>query len=261
MLKWYHEPLFKPSVKKGLFSYLIIYFGVSSILMVFLTIIISIFDKNHSFFEVLTILQMKEESLTNIQKPIYYNINTYTNFLTYLVSFVVVGFFMRDSLVSDFISVKNKKLFYGLFAGISAVLFWGISILVSNIVANFVGESDNQNMIVGMITQGGAIPIFFAVVVFAPFVEELVYRKAIFKLLEKKHVLISYLVSTIVFVVPHMISTPIDNIGNWLLLCIPYFVSAILLCLIYHKSNKNFYVVWFVHMINNLFSFIVIMLG
>ena len=93
-----------------------------------------------------------------------------------------------------------------------------------------------------------------------PLVEELIYRKAIFKLLDKKHIVLSYVVSTIVFVLPHMLSTPINNFGDWLLLCVPYFISAILLCLVYHLSKKNVYASWFVHMINNLVTFILILI-
>ena len=260
-MNFLNDPLFKPSAKKGLFCYIFIYFVVSSLLMILVASIISIVNSNYSFIDIFNLLQSSEENILEVDKPIYYNVNTYTNLFTYLISFVVVGLFMRDTIYKDFVSVKSRKLFYGLFAIISAVVFWGVSILTSNLIAGIVGESDNQNMIVGMINNKGAIPIFFAVVLFAPFVEELVYRKCIFKLLEKCPIIISYLVSTVVFVLPHMISTPMTNILNWLLMCVPYFVSAILLCLIYHKSNKNIYVVWFVHMINNLFSFIIIILG
>ena len=167
---------------------------------------------------------------------------------------------MRNHLLDDFREVKNRKLYYILFAVIGAIAFYAITLVVSAVVSYLVGESNNQNVIEGMILNGGTIPVFFAVVLCAPLVEELVYRKSIFKLLENKPIIYSYLVSVIAFVLPHMISTPMTNIGNWLLLCIPYFVSAILLCLVYQKSNKNIWVVWGIHMFNNLIAFILILL-
>ena len=167
---------------------------------------------------------------------------------------------MRNHLVNDFKEIKEKPIYFTVLAIISVILFYGISILVSYCIDKLVGVSNNQSLIEGMILNGGAIPVFFAVVIFAPIVEELIYRKAIFHFFKNKHIIVSYIVSSVIFALPHMISTPIENITDWLLMCIPYLVSAILLCLIYHLSKKNIYVVWIVHMINNLVTFILILL-
>lgn len=254
---------FQPSELKGIVSYLIVNFLLGSFVLIFLAIGISLFNKNYNFYELFELATISIEdigNLSNDKQYMYYNLNTYTNFICYLVGFIVVGFFMRNHLVNDFKGIKEKPIYYAIYMVISAILFYVISILVSYGIDQLVGVSNNQSLIEGMILNNGAIPIFFAVVVFAPIVEELIYRKAIFKLLEKKHIIISYVVSTIVFVLPHMLSTPITNFGEWLLLCVPYFVSAILLCMTYHLSKKNVYASWFVHMINNLITFILILL-
>ena len=254
---------FNPSELKGIVSYLIVNFLLGSFVLIFLAIGISIFNKNYTFIELFELSAVSIENIGTLSEDkqyIYYNLNTYTNLICYLLGFIVVCFFMRNHLVNDFKEIKEKPIYFTVLAIISAILFYGISILVSYGIDKLVGVSNNQSLIEGMILNGGAVPIFFAVVVFAPMVEELIYRKAIFKLLDKKHIALSYVVSTIVFVLPHMLSTPINNFGDWLLLCIPYFISAILLCLVYHLSKKNVYASWFVHMINNLVTFILILI-
>ena len=254
---------FKPSELKAITLYLIVNSLLGSVVLIFIASIITLFNKDYSFIQLFELAAISVEDIGNLssdQQYMYYNLNTYTNLICYLLGFIVVCLFMRNHLLDDFNELKKRPIYFGVFMLIGAILFYIISILVSYGIDQLVGVSNNQSLIEGMILNGGAVAIFFAVVVFAPMVEELIYRKAIFKLLEKKHISIAYVVSTIVFVLPHMLSTPITNIGDWLLLCVPYFISAILLCMSYHLSNKNIYVSWFIHMINNLVTFILILL-
>ncbi len=102
--------------------------------------------------------------------------------------------------------------------------------------------------------------MFVAVVICAPIVEELVYRKAIFSFLDKKPIAVAYIVSIILFTLPHMLTTSFQQPLQWFLISIPYLISALMLCVIYHVSGKNIYASWFTHMINNLVSFILICL-
>ena len=173
--------------------------------------------------------------------------------------FIGITFWMRFDLKKDFIDGKNRKGFLCLFAVISAILFYGITFVIDNYcIAPFVGVSENQKTIELSIANGGAVWMFFAVVVFAPVVEELIYRKAIFKFLEKKNIVFSYVVSVFCFTLPHMLTTNFNPPSEWFLLCIPYFVSGILLAGIYHLSGKNMFVSWFVHFMNNLLAFILL---
>ena len=165
---------------------------------------------------------------------------------------------MRHLIVNDSIKFKNNLLRNIILLPVSAVLFYIITIVVdSYIIGPLVGESTNQNTIVSIINGGGALPMFIAVVICAPLVEELIYRKAIFELFRNRSIIFCYIISTILFVLPHMISTNVI-ISKWVLLCVPYVVSAILLSFIYHISGENFYASWFVHLINNLLAFLII---
>lgn len=251
---------FKPSEVKAITSYLITNFILGSVIMIIMAFFISLFSANYSVISLIDLVSKTPDLVNEADLSMYYNINTYTNLICYLFSFLFVCLYMRHHLISDYNVAKQKPLIYILVGIGSAIIFYGVSLLVSIFIDSMVGVSENQSLIEGMILNGGAIPVFFAVVIFAPIVEELIYRKAIFHFFKNKHIIVSYIVSSVIFALPHMISTPIENITDWLLMCIPYLVSAILLCLIYHLSKKNIYVVWIVHMINNLVSFILILL-
>ena len=129
-----------------------------------------------------------------------------------------------------------------------------ITLVVEAIIANFVEDSANQAVIEAILNNGGAIPMVLATVILAPVVEELIYRKAIFYYGNKYSVACSYIVSILLFTLPHMLSSDMSNMAMWLLQCVPYALSGGLLCIIYHKSNYNIYTVILVHMTNNLIA-------
>lgn len=176
------------------------------------------------------------------------------NFIGYFLSFVAVVFFMRDDLINDFNVFKEKKKYYLLYSLIALIAFMLITLVVEAIIANFVEDSANQAVIEAILNNGGAIPMVLATVILAPVVEELIYRKAIFYYGNKYSVACSYIVSILLFTLPHMLSTDMSNMAMWLLQCVPYALSGGLLCLIYHKSNYNIYTVILVHMTNNLIA-------
>ncbi len=189
----------------------------------------------------------------------YLVVNSIGNMLGYVIMLLGVGFYMRNYLVEDTKKWKFKYRYFLWFLPVSAAAFYGISYGIDQLIGLVVSSSENQLSIEAMIQDGGAFYMFVAVVLCAPIVEELIYRKLIFSLLEKKHIIISYIISILCFTIPHMLTTSMESFGNWLLMCIPYMLSGFLLCLIYHLSGKNTYASWFAHMINNLVAFIIIL--
>lgn len=183
------------------------------------------------------------------------------NFFGYLISFIAVVFFMRDDVVTDFKSLKEKKHYYAKYITIAFFAFYGAASLVEMFLAYVVKDSANQLLIEAILNNGGAVPMVLATVLLAPVVEELIYRKAIFYFGNKYSIACSYVLSILFFTLPHMISSDMSNIGMWLLQCIPYAVSGGLLCLIYHKSNYNIYTCIIVHMANNLIACILTFIG
>lgn len=251
----------KPSMKIALIFYIFMMFLGSSL---FLFLIAFLYINNNPDIEYTTLINslsglVDPMELTDNYKKAYSIVGSLGNMLGYLVMTVVVVYYMRDHLILDASDFKVRFNKLAIYLPISAILFYIITIIVDNfIIGPMVGVSENQDSIVLMISNGGALPMFIAVVICAPLVEELIYRKAIFKLLEKKHIIIPYIVSVLFFVLPHMISTDFSNPGKWFLLSIPYVVSAILLALTYHFSGKNIYSTWFVHLMNNLVAYILI---
>lgn len=182
------------------------------------------------------------------------------NLLGYLIATVGVVFYMRDDVVTDFKDLigENKKK-YAISIPIYAVCFLLITLAIDSLVA-LIGaeESTNQQTIENILSNGGMFPMLFATVFFAPVVEELIYRKAIFSLTKPYGNLTSYLLSIVLFTLPHMLSSDMSNFGMWLLQCVPYATAGGLLCYIYHKSNYNVYASIGAHMLNNLIACVLV---
>lgn len=185
------------------------------------------------------------------------------NFFGYLISTVLVMFFLRDALKNDFLDLKERRKFHLWYIPLTMVGAYIISLIVEFLVGLVASESANQFTIEMILRHGGLLPMIFATVIFAPIVEELIYRKAIFKICnanDKKGIILSYVISILLFTLPHVITTNRDNFGIWLLQCVPYALSGFLLCFIYHKSNYNIYTSIAAHMFNNLVAVIMVVL-
>ncbi len=174
----------------------------------------------------------------------------YGNFFGYLIAFIGVTFFMRDELKSDLSKMKANKFKYPIYA----ILFFVLTFLVDFLFQLIVESSVNQSTIELILNYSGKYVMIIAVVVFAPIVEELIYRKAIFSLTKGNRIYVSYLISIVLFTLPHMLSSDMSNIFVWILQSIPYMFSAFLFCLIYHKSNFDIYSTIFAHILNNLIA-------
>ena len=178
----------------------------------------------------------------------------YGNLVAYLLSFVLVVIFMRKQLIDDFKNLKENPSYYIIYSIAFGIAFVVLSLVIDIVISQFVDASTNQATIENIIYNGGAIPMIISVVFLAPIVEELIYRKAIFKLNENKNIAFSYFLSIVLFTLPHMISSDVSNILNWFLQCIPYASCGFMLCYIYDKSNRNIYTVIIAHMMNNLLA-------
>lgn len=186
-----------------------------------------------------------------------YFVQGISNFITYLIAFAVVVFYTRDLIVTDFKDLINRRTKLGWMIPLMAVAFTGIAFLIDLLVSQAVKSSNNQNTIVQILKTGSAPFMIICTVLFAPVVEELVYRKCIFSMLKDRLGLVwCYILSTVLFALPHMISTPLvnGNVGIWLLQSLPYFLSGALLCLVYHLSKFNIYATITAHILNNVLA-------
>lgn len=260
------NPFFQPSKTIAVVGYVLLYLLGSSFILIGIAMIYnSACHLGLGLNELSEVLAIQDFSKLDAKlRGLYVVSNSLGNFFIYLLSFIVVGFFMRNYLKED---AKGLVLGYKKLAWLiplCALAGYGISYLVDFGIEKAIHQTSvNQSSIELLIHNGGAVWMFFAVVVFAPIVEELIYRKAIFEYLKKFPIALSYIVSIVLFTTPHMISTFMDQSHTVLenfLISIPYILSGFLLCLTYHISNKNIYASWFFHFVNNLLSFIILFL-
>jgi membrane protease YdiL (CAAX protease family) len=180
------------------------------------------------------------------------------NLTGYLLSFIALCFFLRKDLKEDLFKLKDDKKFFLIFISISIVVFITIVYLFNYLFKRIgIEESNNQKAIEGMFKYGYGAIMIIPTLLFAPMVEELIYRKCVFYFLRNLHPLFSYVTSVALFSLPHMITTSSDA-KNWFLALLLYIIPAILLSLIYHKGKKNIYASFIVHFINNLVAVILI---
>ena len=125
-----------------------------------------------------------------------------------------------------------------------------------------------------MILNSGSLELFLysiVLVVFAPIVEELIFRKSVFQILKKfkfsttKKIIISGLL----FGLLHVLSTIISYIATGadsmtiiieLVYSLPYIGTGFILSYIYAETNENIATPIFAHMFNNAMSCVAIFL-
>lgn len=247
----------KPSKVGMLASYLLIYTIASSIIMLVIATIVG--EKyGVSNMEIISCLAGtldREECL--IPSSIT---NAFTMFFTYGLLIITVCFYARNFLVKDFREIKKSPWRSLILAVVLAGVFYGLSYGIEWLISLGIGEqtSENQKQIVDMFKYGSATFSFITVVVFAPLVEELIYRKLIFETFNRWSIILSYVVSTVLFGMMHMISTTNADVKTFFLLSVSYFSAGALLCGVYHISKQNVWISTFAHILNNLIAAIII---
>ncbi len=195
--------------------------------------------------------------ITNLEFEAYYIGSGIGNALTYLLMGIGILFYMRDEFKNDFLILKEKPKFYSLYIPLTSIVFAGAAIGLSLWFGSFVESSQNQVLIENIMKYAGAVPMIISTVLIAPIVEEAIYRKCIFHYLKRYPVWLSYVASTILFALPHMLTTS-KSFGTWCLIAIPYLLDGLMLAAIYHLSKKNIYASIAAHMLNNLIAVILI---
>lgn len=253
---------FKTNPVTIIFVYLIVYiFGALLASVVVSMIAANVFSITVP--EAFKILALSTKEVASQGKEnIYYFVQSWSNFITYVVLFILVVFFARGYFKEDLKKFSKKNI---LIIVISAILFAALS-QGMNHLASFLNQkitgssvtSENEVLIEKMILSGYKVPMFLSVALFAPVVEELVYRKALIELSQKLPKWAYYLIISFIFAILHMTSSFGIHFGVWIILFLVYFISSLLLILIYELTNKNIYSSIFVHMVNNIVSFIFI---
>ena len=160
-------------------------------------------------------------------------------FFTYFTSSFIFLFIYKDKLKND-LNTKNI---------IIIVLFLVLSFISNIILVNLLNqEASNQEIAVSMLKSFPLLGIP-AICLFAPFVEEIIYR------LPYKKNWLSIIISTIVFTFAHISNFSLIQI----LFFIPYLFLSISFSFAYFK-NENIILSTTTHILNNLISVVLLLI-
>ena len=177
------------------------------------------------------------------------------NFLAYFLACAGIILWMRNDFISDFNKIKENKKWYSIIIPVFAIGFAAIAFGIDMLFGLWTPGSENQTTIESLLRSDAMIPMIISTIIFAPIVEEMIYRKAIFSLAKDTSLPLAYTMSIVLFALPHMLSTA-SSVGMWFLQLIPYLLCGALLCVVYHLSKYNVYASIAAHMLNNLVAVI-----
>lgn len=177
-------------------------------------------------------------------------------FLSYVPLIILIVYFLRTEFAEDFIKFKKNVgrnfmlVLIGIFAMYAASMIVGLIYKGIGIT----GDSNNESIIVLLLNSPGIWLMAVAVVLIAPVVEEVIFRKLLFGTCEVTcHFppVVAIILSSLVFSFIHV--SDLESLK----FIFQYLALAIPMCVIYHISGNNIYVTIIMHIINNLLSVII----
>lgn len=179
-------------------------------------------------------------------------------FLVDIIYIVLLFVFIRKDLKDDVKDFRKNgiELFVNFFpVYIIGIILMGIS---NSILINITGIelSSNEEAVRSMI-KVYPFYMFFSSVIYAPFVEELIFRKSIKKAVNDNVLFI--LLSGILFGLVHVIGSGEYSV-NETLMGIPYIIMGIDFAYIYYKS-RNIFTTMSLHSVHNLILIIIQYIG
>jgi len=187
--------------------------------------------------------------------------NVWSMAISYIPVAVLLILIMHIDLIEDFKKLKEKPIFNAILAVAGGLVLFLVVFLLGMLIEKVVGYTSTNEETLESVFAYKKYGVFMLLItsIFGPIVEELVYRKAIFNLLNDKPKWIPIVVSIVAFVLPHMLSTTDASFGEFLLISVPYIVSAAIFAFAYEISGRNVYVTMVMHFINNLITCIILL--
>lgn len=214
--------------------------------------------------------------------PNFTNILTFYNYTELAWANAIIFFVMLIPIVLLlFIDIRNDTFTFfkdSKFDGPKRLLSSIVPLLLvsygSGIVANLLSmafgigsSSENQQLIEMMFSSNAKFIMLINVVILAPIIEELVFRKGIFNMFKNKKT--AMIVSSITFTLIHLVTESVSlfsgglqliKIIELIILIIPYASMAVFLSYTYKKNDENITLLIFLHAIVNGISGIAILL-
>lgn len=194
-------------------------------------------------------------------KNIAANRSSWNNIIAYLSLGVIIIPFTFKKLKTDVMDFSSDTPKYANKTVISIGIYYAIIIFGNMAYQALLGvlkktdlQSENQVGIDFLLENADMFPkilMVIAIVIIAPIVEEIIYRKCFFSIC--KNSIVALIVSSLIFGLMHNY----DNgyaIGDLFLVSIPYFLGGIALGIAYIKGNRNLLIPIAIHILNNLIS-------
>lgn len=217
-------------------------------------------DDNSAFLEAFEI-DLSDGTYYYPKEATYFtnNANAVLNFIIYVMLAASLIPITKKSLVEEFkqhFPRENitKDLGYGYLTMILVAFFANIIVtIISNGFKYLPEQALNQQAIESSFKSQYGILILAVTVVFAPVIEELIFRKSLFSLI--KNPKIAIIVSSLLFGLIHVVAetSVLGFVTNW----ITYSASGLALGYIYIKNNHN---VWSSIMVHALYNFVAVLI-
>lgn len=165
------------------------------------------------------------------------------NLICYLVSFILLllctGRYLKAMFSYTFSNIG--RFFSSLLLGF--LLYYALTILLNTMVLEHVQHVSNPNEVaINSVVSADKAPFIFLALVFAPIVEETLFRGVIFGFFRNKFrnaVFLSYIVSFILFAIYHLWSYMLSGLSVGLLINIlQYLPASIALAYSYERSGS-----------------------
>ena len=176
--------------------------------------------------------------------------------ITNLTFMIFLCFIYKKELKEDWIDfLKNKKEYlkkYVVYYMIGVILMGFSNIVIQKLTNTSI--SGNEEAIRSYIKS---FPIYmsFTSIIYAPFVEEMIFRKSIKNIINNKYIFI--VLSGVIFGALHI--TDYSDV-NQILLGIPYIIMGLDFAYIYYKTNNIFTTMTF-HIIHNFILLAIQLIG
>lgn len=174
-------------------------------------------------------------------------INELSAIITFASSFTtfVILFILYHKQLKEKIGKITKKDIIIIILG--TIILIGANELISMLLVNYNVEMQNQTKVLEAFAQNKTI-MFAAVVIFAPIVEEMVFRYSFSTFIKNDYAFV--IISSLIFGLMHSAGVAI----------IVYFALGVFLSLIYLKTNKNIIASIIAHILNNAFAVITMLI-
>lgn len=203
-------------------------------------IFFSYFMYHYIFIAILLMFNINYEDFNIFQRLIFI-------FVSDIIYVMTIFYLLKDEIIKDLKDFKKKYKYY--LSKYFVIYAFGVILMgISNKILYYITRqelSGNETSIRNLLDKYPFYMVFSAVL-FAPIVEEIIFRKTVRNVFNKKYLYI--LMSGLIFGVLHI--SDYSNF-NEILLGIPYIIMGIDFAYIYYKSN-NIFTTISLHSIHNL---------